>query len=302
MDPLSNIVSLLQPQATFSKVVHAAGSWRIRREDVVDPFYCVVLDGSCEFASDGEEQITLVAGDFVLVPESLGFTFTSINPSPINKKHSVPVETSPGMYWLGEKDSPLNAHLLVGHCEFGAPDSTILIALLPKLVHIHKAERLTTLVELVIEESREQRPGRESVLARLLEILLIEAFRTKMDTPNVPGLLVGLADERLAVAIRKIHQDVSQSWTIAQLAKVAALSRSAFFKRFNNAVGFTPMEYVIAWRMAIAKGLLRSNSYTMADIAERIGYKSASAFSSAFSKYTGQSPSKFAENSSRNLM
>ncbi|WP_432460723.1 AraC family transcriptional regulator [Agarivorans sp. QJM3NY_25] len=297
MDPLSNIVSLLQPRASFSKVVQAAGLWRIRREDVSDPFYCVVLDGSCEFSPDGEAPINLVAGDFVLIPESNSFTFSSLDSPPHNEKHSVPVEISPNVYWVGEQDSSLNAHVLVGHCKFATRDSTILLALLPKLVHIRKAARLTALVELVIEESRAQRPGREYVLARLLEVLLIETFRTKMDTPNVPGLLVGLADERLAVAIRKIHQDVSQSWTVAQLAKEAALSRSVFFKRFHNAVGFTPMEYVIAWRMAIAKGLLRSHSHTMADIAERIGYKSASAFSSAFSKHTGLSPSKFAAHS-----
>lgn len=115
-------------------------------------------------------------------------------------------------------------------------------------------------------------------------------------SPNVPGLLVGLADERLAIAIRRIHQDVSQSWTVAQLAKEAALSRSAFFQRFSKAVGFTPLEYVTAWRMAIAKDLLRQKSHTMAYIAEQIGYQSASAFSSAFSKHTGQSPSKFAGN------
>jgi AraC-like DNA-binding protein len=293
MDPLSNIVTLLQPQAEFSKVVRAAGPWRIRRDDVGTPFYCVVLEGSCDFRLVGEADVRLDAGDFVLVPESLGFTITSINPKPAQDQYSSPVQIAAGMYSVGEECSPLNAHLLVGHCTFGSPDSTILTSLLPKLIHIHKAIRLTTLVELVIEESSAQRPGREPILARLLEVLFIEAFRSKMETPDVPGLLVGLADERLAIAIRKIHQDVSQSWTVAQLAKEAALSRSAFFQRFSEAVGCTPLEYVIAWRMAIAKDLLRQESYSMADIAEKIGYQSASAFSSAFSKHMGLSPSKF---------
>lgn len=219
---------------------------------------------------------------------------TSTTPPSANERYSVPVQTAPGIYVVGEEDYSLNSHLLVGHCEFRAPDSRILVALLPKVVHIRKATRLTTLVELVIEESREQRPGREPVLARLLEVLLIEAFRTKMDTPSVPGLLVGLADERLAAAIRRIHEDVSQSWTVAQLAQESALSRSAFFQRFSDSVGYTPMEYVTVWRMTIAKDLLRRRPFAMAEIAERVGYKSASAFSSAFKKYTGQSPSKFA--------
>jgi AraC-like DNA-binding protein len=293
MDPLSNIVTLLQPQAAFSKVVRTAGLWRIKRDDMGTPFYCVVLDGSCNFTLNGETSMTLVAGDFILVPESLGFVLSSITPLPIDEQDSSPVKIESGSYSVGDQSQPMNAHLLVGHCSFSAPDAKILTSLLPRLVHIHQATRLTTLVELVIEESREQRPGKDSILARLLEILLIEAFRTKMDSPDVSGLLVGLADERLAIAIRKIHQDISKSWTVAELAKESALSRSAFFQRFHHAVGCTPLEYVITWRMAIAKALLRKQSHTLADIAEQIGYKSTSAFSTAFSKYTGQSPSKF---------
>ncbi|WP_201615868.1 AraC family transcriptional regulator [Psychrobacter immobilis] len=293
MDPLSNIVTLLKPKAAFSKIVHAAGTWRIRREEIGNPFYCVVLAGSCEFALKGDEPIYLTAGDFVLVPEAHAFTVTSSHPPALNEADTVPIKTAASTYFVGEAERALNAHLLIGHCQFETPDSKLLVSLLPKLVHLREAKRLTTLVELVIEESLAQRPGREVVLARLLEILLIEAFRTKMDTPEVPGLLVGLADERLAIAIRKIHQDVSQSWTIDQLAKEATLSRSAFFQRFSKAVGYTPMEYVIAWRMAIAKDLLRRQTFTMATIAERIGYQSASAFSSAFKKHTGLSPSKF---------
>jgi AraC-like DNA-binding protein len=252
-----------------------------------------VLEGNCEFTLKGDEPIYLTAGDFVLVPEAHAFTVASSHAPALDEADTVPIKTAASTYFVGEAEQELNAHLLIGHCQFEAPDSKILVSLLPKLVHLREAKRLTTLVELVIEESLAQHPGRDSVLARLLEILLIEAFRTKMDTPEVPGLLVGLADERLAIAIRKIHQDVSKAWTIDQLAKEASLSRSSFFQRFSKAVGYTPMEYVIAWRMAIAKDLLRRQTFTMATIAERIGYQSASAFSSAFSKHTGQAPSKF---------
>jgi len=293
MDPLSSIVTLLKPKADFSKVVQAAGTWRIRREEIGNPFFCVVLKGSCEFTLKGDEPICLTSGDFVLVPEAHAFIVTSSQPPLLEEADTVPIKTAASTYFVGETECELNAHLLIGHCQFEAPDSKILVSLLPNLVHIREATRLTTLVELVIEESLTQRPGRESVLARLLEVLLIEAFRTKMDTPDVPGLLVGLADERLAIAIRKIHQDVSQSWTVNQLAKEASLSRSTFFQRFSKAVGCTPMEYVITWRMAVAKDLLRRQTYTMTTIAERVGYQSASAFSTAFSKHTGQPPSKF---------
>src|SRR5689334_21438780 len=135
-------------------------------------------------------------------------------------------------------------------------------------------------------ESRAQRPAREVVLARLLEVLFIEALRSTQ-TGASPGLVRGLADARLALAIRQMHESPDKSWTIAQLAKAAALSRSSFFDRFSRAVGVAPMEYLLSWRMAIAKNLLRRNELGIATIAARVGYRSASAFSVAFTRHVG---------------
>ena len=95
------------------------------------------------------------------------------------------------------------------------------------------------------------------MLARLVEVLLIEALRSKPDDDAPPGLLRGMADTRMATAMRHIHGAPARSWTVAQLAKKVALSRSAFFDRFTRAVGLPPMEYLLAWRMALAKDLLR---------------------------------------------
>jgi len=97
----------------------------------------------------------------------------------------------------------------------------------------------------------------------------------------------------LAEAIRKIHADPARSWTMAQLAKEAALSRSAFFDRFTRNVGMPPMEYLLGWRMALAKDLLRHHEIDIADVAERVGYGSASTFSTAFTRYVGQPPGRY---------
>jgi len=128
------------------------------------------------------------------------------------------------------------------------------------------------------------------VLERLLEVLLIEAPRSAASTAASPGLLRGLADERLATAIRHLHENPSRPWTVAELAQHASLSRSAFFDRFKRTVGMAPMAYLLARRMALAKKLLRNRQGSVAVIAERIGYSSASAFSVAFGRYTGISP------------
>lgn len=293
IDPLSEIVSLLNPQVAFSKVVQGAGAWRITRENTGEPFYCVVISGECGLTLDNDQPRHLTAGDFVLIPEAFDFTFSSTTPVAGDDVHSLPEVISAGRFRVGDKNQAVNVQLLVGHCRFDSLDARILVALLPKLVHIRDATRLTRLVEMLTEESLARPPGYVQVVRHLLQVLLIEAFRTKINTPAVPGLLVGLADKRIAEAIRVMHQDISQTKTVAQLAKVAALSRSAFFYRFRQTVGITPMEYQVAWRMTIAKDLLKKQMYSMAQIAERVGYKSASAFSLAFTNYTGTSPSKF---------
>jgi AraC-like DNA-binding protein len=292
IDPLAEVVTLLQPSARLAKLVSAAGAWRIRRSEVGQPFYCAMLDGSCRLAVDGHAPIDLQAGDFVLIPAAYGFTVSSLVPPP-EGIDTLPVIVN-GEARLGVQGGPPDAQWLVGHCSFGSPDAALLVSLLPQLVHVRGEQRLTILMQLVREESRAQRPAREVILARLLEVLFIEALRSTTGTAASPGLLRGLADERLAVAIRHMHESPDHPWTVAQLAKEAALSRSAFFERFNRAVGVAPMEYLLAWRMALAKNLLQRKEMGIAEVAERVGYSSASTFSVAFTRHVGMPPTRYA--------
>jgi AraC-like DNA-binding protein len=98
--------------------------------------------------------------------------------------------------------------------------------------------------------------------------------------------------------MRQMHGDPARSWTVDQLAKKAALSRSSFYERFTRAVGLPPMEYLLSWRMALAKDLLRREDLGIAEVAERVGYGSASTFSTAFTRYVGEPPSRYARVSS----
>jgi len=184
--------------------------------------------------------------------------------------------------------------MLGGYFVFDSPDAALMVSLLPTLLHVRGIERLSLLVQLVREESIEQRPGRDLVLGRLVEVLLIEALRGAPSEGAPPGLLRALADPRLAVAMRHMHGDPARPWTVVELAQKAALSRSAFFERFSRAVGLPPMAYLLAWRMAIAKDLLSRSDFALAEVAERVGYSSASTFSTAFSRYVGQPPSHYA--------
>ncbi|HEY0715183.1 MAG TPA: AraC family transcriptional regulator [Polyangia bacterium] len=293
-DPLSEVIGLLQPRAVFSKRISGAGRWAVRYSKSGHPSFAAVLSGGCRLAVDDQPVITLQAGDFVLLPTTPGFTmsgFQASKPVHIDPKTSA---AQAGEVRHGTRGVPPDVQLLGGYFVFDSPDAALLMSLLPAVIHVRGVERLTTLVRLVGEEANQQRSGRDLVLARLVEVLLIEALRSTSGDDTRPGLLRGLADSRLAPAIRQMHAQLDRSWTVAQLAKVAALSRSAFFDRFTRTVGLSPMEYLLTWRMAIARNLLREEDLGIAEVAERVGYSSASTFSTAFSRHVGQAPSQYA--------
>jgi AraC-like DNA-binding protein len=293
-DPLSEVIALLQPRAVFAKRISGAGRWGVRYSDFGQPSFCAVLEGSCRLAVDGQSALTLEAGDFILLPTTPGFTmsgFEPVRPERIDPK----VTASPtGEVRHGTRGGPPDVRLLGGYFVFDSPDAALMVSLLPGIVHVRGVERLSTLVRLVGDESTAQRSGRNLVLTRLVEVLLIEALRSTSGEDAPPGLLRGLADLRLAPAIRQMHAQLARSWTVAQLAKTAALSRSAFFDRFTRTVGLPPMEYLLAWRMAVARDLLRRQDCGIAEVAERVGYSSASTFSTAFSRHVGQPPGRYA--------
>lgn len=293
IDPLADIVTLLQPSARFSKLVLGSGPWRIARSDAGQPFYCVVLEGACRIAVQADASVDLQAGDFVLVPAAHDFVVSSLAPMP-GRDESMPQVLGEGRVRLGNPEGAVDLRMLVGHCRFDSPDSELLLSLLPRFVHVRGESRLARLVELVDEESRAQRPARDIVLSRLLDVLFIEALRGTASTMATPGLAKGLSDARIAGAIRAMHEHPSRAWTVAELAGLVALSRSAFFERFRRTVGVAPMTYLHAWRMDLAKQSLRQGRRRIAEIAECVGYRSASAFSVAFTRCVGQSPAQYA--------
>ena len=290
------MISLLQPSASFFKLVTACGRWA-GRPPGRGPFYGAVLEGGCQLSVAGHVPVRLDAGDFMLVPAAADFTVSSLTPPPSGRV-TEQVEVHPGVFHLGEPGAP-DVRLLVGHCAFGSNDAALLVSLLPELVVVRGEQRLTTLVELLSDEARADRPGRGVVLTRLLEVLLIEAFRAAAGPTAPPGLLRGLADERLAMALRRMHGEPARPWTIGKLAREAALSRSTFFDRFRHEVGVPPMEYLLGWRMALAKDLLRGEKVSVGEVAQRVGYSSSSTFSVAFARQVGASPTTYARGHGR---
>lgn len=293
-DPYSEVISLLEPQARFSKLVHAAGAFRVHRDDVEDAFYCSLLSGRACLQVDRKEPLMLTSGDFVLIPAARSFTFSSVDPPPPENLNSLPIEAEDGVFRLGPSEEEAGVQQLIGYCTFTSPDAELLVSLLPDLVVVRGEGRLSALTGLLREEVRSERPARSVVVEHLLQVLLIEAFRSGAEPNATAGLLRGLADARVGPTLRAMHAAPERSWTVPELAREAGLSRSAYFTRFSQIVGTPPMTYLLNWRMTLAKHMLRSGHMSIAEISDKTGYGSPSAFSTAFARYVGSPPARYA--------
>lgn len=297
--PLAGLIALLRPRTVFSKIVSGAGQWSIRYERYEDPGFCVVLAGSCYLDAGPAGVFPLREGDFVLLPEVPGFTLASdlelapalVLPTTAETRH-------------GDGAGPATMRMLGGYFRFDRANAQLLVRLLPAVVHVRRDEegaaRLRRIVELIAEEAGAERPGRDLILERLVEVLLVEAlrYRSAQAPKQDQGLLAGLADPGLARPLREIHADVARRWTVGQLARCAGMSRAVFAERFARKVGLPPMQYLLEWRMAVAKDLLRRERSSLAELADRVGYQSASSFSTAFTRHVGVPPSEYARQQS----
>lgn len=179
--------------------------------------------------------------------------------------------------------------------EFGAGLLNPIAQALPGIVLIRLKDMpaLELVLSALFFESAEQHCGRQAVLDRLMEVVIIQVLRDLMDQQRVQfGLIAGLADRRLAKAINAMHADPQHNWTLEGLASAAGMSRARFASKFREVVGITPGAYLGEWRLGVAQSLLRKGK-SVQMVADVVGYGSASALSRAFRAQTGRSPTEW---------
>ncbi|BBZ56778.1 MULTISPECIES: AraC family transcriptional regulator [Mycolicibacterium] len=297
-DPLDFIVALLQSRAVRSKIVAGGGQWSIRKPRYTDPSFCVMLDGACWFHPQGGDATELREGDFLLLPETPRFVLAS---DPALPPMDVPIDAE-GDAAYG--DSAPTMRMLGGYFQFDRANAELVARLLPPVILIRRgqpgAARLGRIVELIAEEAGEHNRCRDLILERLVEVLLIEAWRFETEHASAEkGLLGGLADPALSGVLRALHADLAGPWTVEKLARTAGMSRAVFAERFARTVGIPPMQYLTEWRVARAKELLLDERPALSAVAGKVGYSSASAFSAAFTRVVGCSPAAFAKHGYR---
>jgi AraC-like DNA-binding protein len=187
--------------------------------------------------------------------------------------------------------------LVCGVVAFELPIARQLVRMLPQVIHVdstdsHRTDRMRGALELMVGEMRELSPGGEAVTTRLADILVIESVRTWLQDEShaQQGWLAALRDKQIGRALAAVHRDPAAQWTLASLAREAAMSRSAFAARFTRLVGEPVMQYVTRWRMNLALSWLREEGATVAEVAPRLGYASDAAFSRAFKATLGIPP------------
>ena len=175
-----------------------------------------------------------------------------------------------------------------------------LIAVLPSLIHLqghrgHSAEWLEPTLRMLAEEARHPRPGSETLVARLIDIIFVQAVRAWVETqPQAQGGWLGaLRDPQIGAALGLLHHEPQRAWSVQLLANEVAMSRSPFAAKFTALVGEPPLSYLTRWRMQLAAEFLLRERLNISEIAGRIGYESEAAFSKAFKRHYGQSPLAF---------
>lgn len=260
--------------------------------------YHLITAGSCWGGIVDEMPVRLETGDIIVFPQG--------------DAHAV--SSSPGMRGLPEsgwlRDARVSRLPLALRIDGGGPEHTEvicgflgcdarpfnpLLATLPRVIHVPGASNDATLqqfVNLALSESTAKRAGGDCVLARLSELLFVEVVRRYLATlpPENVGWLAGLRDESVGRALSVLHERPAQGWTLDELAREIGMSRSMLAERFAHFVGIPPMQYLAQWRMQLAATLLSGTSLNLAEIAERVGYGSETAFSRAYKRQVGVAP------------
>jgi AraC-like DNA-binding protein len=270
--------------------------------------YHVVVRGSCWIALVGDtgfEPVRLEEGDIAVIPLGDPHVVSSapgMRAEPNFDVHRRPQDANALPFTLRTGgDGPSDTHLICGFFSCDARPFNPLLNSLPRFIRFGRdaSQASHSLIDQFIRfatvEMGNKRAGSQSILNRLSELMFIEIIRLHMDqlAHNNTGWLAGLRDPLVGRALTLLHARPAHAWTLEQLASEAAASRSALADRFAHLVGCPPIQYLTQWRMQMAAKRLADRSVRVAVVAHEVGYESEAAFSRAFKKFVGQSPSQW---------
>lgn len=298
-DPLGETLHLLRLTGTYYCRSELTAPWGVDLPafDGCMMFH-IVTAGSCWLDVGDDEPYLLQQGSLALVPHGAGHCVRSHPAVEAEPLFDIPVEKVSDRYEImrygGEGEL---THLTCGVVRFDHVAGQQLIGLLPKVLQIDswaddEGSWLQSTLRFIAREAKELRPGGETVITHLADILIIQAIRSWIDSASETdrGWLAALRDAQVGRALAAIHREPEKDWSVALLAKEVGMSRSGFSARFTNLVGESVMRYLTQWRMQLARMQLQESSDPLSVLADRLGYQSEAAFCRAFKRVYGVSP------------
>lgn len=298
-DPLGDALHFLRMSSTYYSRCEFGAPWGLTLPAMPGALmFHVVTSGRCWLEAGGGVPCALRPGDLALVPHGDGHRLCSEPGVPGTPLGRVPrEEVSERFEILRHGGHGDGVGLVCGTVRFDHPAAQRLIALLPRVITVDAsaaphAEWFLSTVHVMAAEAMAMRPGGESIVARLADVLVIQAIRTWVEQGRSAqaGWLGALRDRHVGRALTLIHRDPARRWTLASLAAEVAMSRSAFAARFAALVGEPVMQYLVRWRMHVALVRLRDHDAPIHELADELGYRSEAAFSRAFKRVVGVPP------------
>ena len=306
MDAIAGLLDGPRAREAFMLRALMDPPWSMRIRDEEPLTVVSMVRGNAWVIHDGAEPVPLAPGDVAVVlgPEPYTMADDPASEPDIIIHPGQRCETRDGRPLVQEMDLGVRSWgnsadgetvMLVGSYHLDGEVSGRLLRALPKLLVLRDDEWDCPVIPLLATEIVKDDPGQEAVLDRLLDLLLIAVLRAWFARPDAaaPGWYRAHADPVVGRALRMLHHNPAQPWTVARLADEAGVSRATLARRFQELVGEPPMSFLTGWRIALAADLLREPGTTVGSVAEQVGYGTPFAFSTAFKRIRGISPQQY---------
>jgi AraC-like DNA-binding protein len=290
-DPFSDVLEVANAQSVVTGGFRVGGPWAFRFPTPRKLKFFSLLKGTCFVCVDGWDPRRVVAGETFLLSEQRPFTLAGDLKTRAVDAHRVLKADAIPQIGNGE-----DAFLMGGHILLDAVNGGLVADVLPPWIHVRAGTPEAAVLQWVVSQLVTERfaglPGAilaSKQLAQLMFVQLVRAHLAEAGSLGV-GLLRAITDPRIAPALQAIHREPGRAWKLEELAKAAAMSRTAFAVHFKSATGVAPLTYLTEWRMRLAERALRDETTSVSGLARSLGYTSESAFSNAFKRVTGNAP------------
>ncbi len=298
-DPLGQTLYQLRLDGSLYALSNLTAPWGMAMPALPGKMmFHIVTDGQCWLSAGDEQPILLRQGSLVLLPQGRGHQLMDNPNSEIKDFFDLPVQRISERFELLSYGGAGNiTKLTCCVMSFDQVAGQQLVAQLPDVLHINSWDTeidgwLEHTLRFLAREAREQKPGGQTIMSNLADILVIQAIRAWIDSEQETssGWLAALRDKHIGSALAAIHRQPGKNWTVESLAREVGLSRSGFSARFTEMVGEPAMQYVTRWRMLLARSQLLESAITLGELADQLGYQSEAAFCRAFKRMMGEPP------------